>query len=66
MARTLFFQLTAAQRLREVFREGYSCDAARGTAAGITVGIIAIPLANGAAIAGVLARMGCYTASLAG
>ena len=54
--------------MREVLAEGYGrADLARDIVAGITVGVIAIPLAMGLAIAsGVAPQYGLYTAILAG
>ncbi len=53
--------------LRQTLREGYSLNALRGdVAAGVTVGIIAIPLAMALAIAvGVAPQHGLYTVLLA-
>ncbi|MGQ0585873.1 MAG: C4-dicarboxylic acid transporter DauA [Gammaproteobacteria bacterium] len=57
-----------ASALRETLREGYgAADARRDVLAGITVGIIAVPLALALAIAsGVPPQHGLYTAFIAG
>lgn len=62
------FSLRLGHALGEALREGYSRDAAmRDVVAGLTVGIIAIPLAMALAIAsGVAPQYGLYTAIIAG
>lgn len=62
------FRALPAAALRAVFREGYSgADLKRDVAAGIVVGIVALPLAMALAIAvGVPPQHGLYTAIVAG
>lgn len=68
MARPFSFKLPLFSALRESFREGYSLATLRGDLlAGITVGIIAIPLAMALAIAvGVAPQHGLYTGIVGG
>ncbi|KDE41308.1 putative sulfate permease [Nitrincola lacisaponensis] len=67
-SRARLHSLGVASALRETFREGYSRrDFAGDLTAGVTVGIIAIPLAMALAIAsGVKPEYGLYTAIIAG
>lgn len=60
--------LRPAHALREVFAEGYrAADLSKDALAGVTVGIIAIPLSMALAIAsGVAPQYGLYTAIVAG
>lgn len=62
------FSLQVGQALREVFSEGYKQnDLLKDLIAGVTVGIVAIPLAMALAIAsGVPPQYGLYTAIIAG
>lgn len=66
--RTRLHSLGFASALRETFREGYGRkDFAADLMAGVTVGIVAIPLAMALAIAsGVRPEYGLYTAIIAG
>jgi SulP family sulfate permease len=66
--RSHLFSLRAGHALREVLAEGYSLNKlGKDLLAGITVGIIAIPLAMALAIAsGVAPQYGLYTAIIAG
>jgi sulfate permease, SulP family len=66
--RAHLFSLRLGYALREVLAAGYRRgDLARDVAAGLTVGVIAIPLAMGLAIAsGVAPQYGLYTAVIAG
>ncbi|MFO7705946.1 MAG: C4-dicarboxylic acid transporter DauA [Halopseudomonas sp.] len=68
MARPFSFRLPLFTALRDSFREGYSLSTLRGDLlAGITVGIIAIPLAMALAIAiGVAPQHGLYTGIIGG
>lgn len=67
-SRARLHSLGIASALRETFREGYSRrDFSSDLMAGVTVGIIAIPLAMALAIAsGVKPEYGLYTAIIAG
>ena len=67
-SRSRLHSLGIASALRETFREGYSRrDFSGDLIAGVTVGIIAIPLAMALAIAsGVKPEYGLYTAIIAG
>ncbi|WP_327124430.1 C4-dicarboxylic acid transporter DauA [Nitrincola sp. A-D6] len=67
-SRARLHSLGIASALRETFREGYSRrDFSADLIAGVTVGIIAIPLAMALAIAsGVKPEYGLYTAIIAG
>tara|TARA_R110000823_G_scaffold171736_9_gene304199 strand:+ start:36627 stop:38369 length:1743 start_codon:yes stop_codon:yes gene_type:complete len=62
------FSLRVGHALREVFREGYGRrELVKDLIAGMTVGVIAIPLAMALAIAsGVAPQYGLYTAIIAG
>ena len=66
--RSHLFSLRIGHALREAFAEGYSLNKlGKDLLAGITVGIIAIPLAMALAIAsGVAPQYGLYTAIIAG
>ena len=66
--RTRLHSLSFASALREVFREGYDRRAlGQDVLAGLTVGVIAIPLSMALAIAsGVRPEYGLYTAIIAG
>lgn len=66
--RSYLFSLRIGHALRECLAEGYSFSAFKlDLLAGITVGIIAIPLAMALAIAsGVPPQYGLYTAVIAG
>ncbi|POP52785.1 C4-dicarboxylic acid transporter DauA [Zhongshania marina] len=66
--RAHLLSLRIGHALREVFADGYSrADLLKDLIAGITVGIIAIPLAMALAIAsGVAPQYGLYTAMIAG
>lgn len=66
--RAHLFSLRVGYALREVLAEGYHREhLLRDVLAGITVGVIAIPLAMGLAIAsGVAPQYGLYTAVIAG
>lgn len=68
MARPFSFRFPLFTALRDSFREGYSLSTLRGDLlAGITVGIIAIPLAMALAIAiGVAPQHGLYTGIIGG
>ncbi|MFT5718126.1 MAG: SulP family sulfate permease [Oleiphilaceae bacterium] len=68
MPRKNLFSLRFAHALRECFQEGYSRrDLASDILAGLTVGIIAIPLAMALSIAiGLPPQYGLYTAAIAG
>lgn len=66
--RKYLFSLRVGHALREVFAQGYSRnDLLKDVIAGMTVGVIAIPLAMALAIAsGVPPQYGLYTAIIAG
>ncbi|MBV2129296.1 C4-dicarboxylic acid transporter DauA [Arsukibacterium indicum] len=66
--RSYLFSLRLGYALREVLAEGYSLNKlSKDVLAGVTVGIIAIPLAMALAIAsGVAPQYGLYTAIIAG
>lgn len=68
MVRAFSFKLPLFTALRDSFREGYSLAALRGDLlGGMTVGIIAIPLAMALAIAiGVAPQHGLYTGIIGG
>ena len=66
--RSHLFSLRLCHALREVLAEGYNANKlSKDLLAGLTVGIIAIPLAMALAIAsGVAPQYGLYTAIIAG
>ena len=68
LTKNMFLAVTPFSALKEVFREGYGRKhLVRDIIAGLTVGVIAIPLSMALAIAsGVAPQHGLYTAIVAG